>query len=266
MNTFSFKRFAQVLRWYLVQNKDTLLRWTTGSVIGIFLFQVFGVVIGMGSGYIASVNFTVNAAAFLLSIAVLVAASSTFDFAKTKQRRIALLSLPASNGEKYASALVYSLIVWPLCMLLALVVGDLLRASLLWLIGLLIAETPKPFYSGLPNCWETFCWFSSLSFFVTNLWSVSLYLLGGSLFRRSQFVITSGFLFFLFILAIVGLHCLPDASMDWIETVWNQNQQFQTIMTAVLLTLAILNFFLSYRCFCRMQAVSGKWLNTSLHK
>ena len=136
MNTFSFKRFAQVLRWYLVQNKDTLLRWTTGSVIGIFLFQVFGVVVGMGSGYIASVNFTVNAAAFLLSIAVLVAASSTFDFAKTKQRRIALLSLPASNGEKYASALVYSLIVWPLCMLLALVVGDLLRASLLWLFGL----------------------------------------------------------------------------------------------------------------------------------
>ena len=87
----------------------------------------------------------------------------------------------------------------------------------------------------------------------------SLYALGGAFFRRRQFVLTSITVCILgFIGSILFVHFVDnfhaDFQLSWITALaWTG--------TAVFAALGLLDWWLAYWIFRRMQAVNNKWVN-----
>ena len=46
MNSFSFNRFGKTLRWVMAVNFRTLLMWTIGSVVAVFVGELMTAEIG----------------------------------------------------------------------------------------------------------------------------------------------------------------------------------------------------------------------------
>ena len=51
MNSFSFNRFGKTLRWVMAVNFRTLLMWTIGSVVAVFVGELMTAEIGKYSAY-----------------------------------------------------------------------------------------------------------------------------------------------------------------------------------------------------------------------
>ena len=100
------------------------------------------------------------------------------------------------------------------------------------------------------------------------LWFHSLYILGGSLFRRQQFLLTSIAIVIGFFLFVWTTHTLAEVSgvnnrfefMALHDGVWHVHWSYYIILTAEY-GLTALHYWLSYKIFCRMQVINNKWLN-----
>ena len=51
MNSFSFNRFGKTLRWVMAVNFRTLLMWTIGSVVAVFVGELMTAEMGHYSAY-----------------------------------------------------------------------------------------------------------------------------------------------------------------------------------------------------------------------
>ena len=51
MNSFSFNRFGKTLRWVMAVNFRTLLMWTIGSVVAVFVGELMTAEIGRYSAW-----------------------------------------------------------------------------------------------------------------------------------------------------------------------------------------------------------------------
>ena len=98
--------------------------------------------------------------------------------------------------------------------------------------------------------------------FAANAWAFwvhSLYILGGALFRRRQFVLTT------LAHCIIGLAFTP-IIVDFVDSLdkATAEQMFCIVMWtagSVFTLLFLLNWWLSYKIFRRMQVINNKWLN-----
>ena len=235
MNSFSINRFGKTLRYVLSTNFRSLLMWTIGAALVVFMCEMvywkFGTL--NESPYDMLQNFG-DMGMVLYVVASVVLISSVVAGINDKRKRESFLMLPSTNAEKYLSLIVYSTVICILCVFLAMVLGDTLRMAFLWgrdLMGF------GPRYEGEPvsvyitnrfgdvmysNSWVR--WYDSalpvfLYNFVPNygfsswyaimrwafllaslLWVHSLYTLGGTLLRKYAFVAVS----VVFILLTVG--------------------------------------------------------------
>ena len=87
----------------------------------------------------------------------------------------------------------------------------------------------------------------------------SLYVLGGTVFRRYKFVFSSLVLLLLFIINAIVLSNFRE-ELHAIDTIYNVKLVLLILLT-LLSVLAITNYVLSYVVFKRMQAVNNKFLN-----
>jgi hypothetical protein len=99
----------------------------------------------------------------------------------------------------------------------------------------------------------------------------SLYILGGTLFRRQQFLLTSCTIVLVAILLTMLLNQIDWNSMniEFITGTWDEKTRtythffhpfFYILNTAVTL-LIFVHYWASYKLFCRMQVINNKWLN-----
>ncbi len=277
MEKFNIKRFGQTFKWLFCENSNRLLLWLLGLTLGFMMIDSFLIwsmqqvpqdvknIQQEGIDYqTAALYGVIGFCIFIAIIVIHLGYSRIFARLKTKQKRIAYLTLPATNAERYLASLLFVLIFFPLCVLLALILGDTLR---MFIFGMTGGEwqsaVPYLFKENmlfLPrfSSWNKFvAWMMDSS---VLLWICSLYILGGTWFRRHAFFIVTGAIIALFIIVAVFI---PRASF-FIPNASNPTTIISAIVYPLILIFivaAIFNFWWSYKIFKRFQIITSKWTN-----
>lgn len=270
MNSFSINRFGKTQRYVLSTNFRSLLMWTIGAALVVFMCEMvywkFGTL--NESPYRMLSHFG-DMGMVLFVVASVVLISSVVAGINNKRKRESFLMLPSTNAEKYLSLIVYSTVICILCVFLAMVLGDTLRMAFLWgrdLMGF------GPRYEGEPvsvylsdnwwngsyaNCWVRWydsalpvflynfvpdygfsSWYAIMrwAFFLASLlWVHSLYTLGGTLLRKYAFVASS----VVFILLLVGFAKFIDYfelytfRSEWIDAAGNLHKHMISALVYV---------------------------------
>ena len=282
MNSFNFNRFSQALKCQFLVSRKSWIRLFGIYTLVLFVANLFWTrvqgqsyshlveTLGMESAYrtynmyvVQSVSFGI----FFFCIAMLFGATSMFSQMKDTRTRSAYLLWPVSNLEKYVVSFLHSFVLMAVLTVVAYMLADTLRVFVDWLTGsVIIWGIPKIFEFPVVEYWQTTWMLLALVFYVH-----SLYIVGGTLFRRQQFLFTSGTIVVVVILLTMILNQIDWNSVDFkfITGTWDEktNTYTQTfhpsfyIINSVVTLLIPIHYWISYKLFTRMQVINNKWLN-----
>ena len=285
MKQFNFNRFSQALKcqfmvtrkWWMVlfgiytfillmaNLFFTRLQTNYNNIVENWPMEIY-------SYYNRHVEQTVAFGIFFFCVAMLYGISSMFSQMKDTRKRSAYLLWPVSNLEKYVVSFLLSFGLMLVLTVSAYVLADTLRVFIDWVTGrVVIWGIPKlsdPFtapdgpFEYWQMVWMLFAWV-----FYTH----SLYTLGGTLFRRQQFLFTSGTIVVTVILLTIILNQIDwdSAHFEFITGTWDEKTSTYThifhpsfyIINSVVSLFMVFNYWASYKVFTRMQVINNKWLN-----
>lgn len=277
---FSFSRLVSVIKRDLVENwKTNLYRILTCYIIFglIFIFMMYGMN-HSSEGYFYE-RFCGNVVYIGLNIYMYYFASLILEPMRTKEKRISYLMLPATLGEKFVSRALYVTIGTLIIFGCGLLLAELTRLLFVQILGVteefnrfcladvwhrILAENQEPTFYG-----ESDYSYTLLIMFFTVLitWSHSLYILGGSFFRKKAFIKTMGLCFLLMILFgnffVQIFEGTEPELIKWLEdwTEANPTQAANTFLSigfSLFLLLTVLNWGLSYKLFATSQITERK--------
>ena len=278
---FSFTRLMAVMKRDMMENWKTnlyrLIACYSGAAMA-FLFGMYGVLSGNrgetgDTQYLGFCNTFHSILIFVTFFYLMICASRIMEVMNTKNKRISYMMLPATIGEKFISRVIYVCIISMVIFFIGLFFAELTRLALLPLF-----DAPEEFYR--------FCLFDIMSvslddtirlnpglytgensveiisylFVISNcLWGHSIYILGGTYFKKHPFVKTWGIMIALFVIAayIFGnmiakelfLYFDPTDENFWIGT---------NTISIVFLVLTVINWTLSYHLFRNSQITDRK--------
>lgn len=265
MKNFNMNRFWQVLKWNLLTEKKSISIAAIAFLVGFLCIQLFSCFTlfdlshGLGSGStLAGMATCVAILLFLIPYY----ATGILGNARTKQQRTTVLTLPASNLEKFLARIIYCCILMPLLLNVTFVAATSLRT----LIELVFGH--KGIIFGLQELSYNFTRsYETFSSFVGNIWMISLFVLGGLFYRHRPFIWTTVTLVAVGLLLTtiafyVGLMMGEDAIRRFAMNFRGMTfETFDLIFSLILAAFSALNFWLSYRLFCKLQVVQHKWFN-----
>lgn len=274
MERFNIKRFWHTLRWFFYENRGNILKWTLGIMLATTLLQLL--LIGISpkkstsiegfpegsSPYQLTVMVVNSLCMVIVVIASAVVNSNIFGMLKNKQKRIAFLTLPATNLERWTVAFLFAVIIIPACILAAYVLGDLLRNIVFYIQGQEWVTGFNFFFSKIrPQFNMSFI--AIMLQCAIFLWSISLYVLAGTWFRKGQFVIAT---FFQIVISALLGYLTKVFKNEILEILVNgisagQEDLMAYGIIAVIFGLALFHFWLSYHLFTRFQLITSKWNN-----
>lgn len=274
MKNFDMNRFGRTLRWSALMTKKEAL---TNLASMTFAFAVLAVVQVMSSrnvpDIVAEHNFQsfTSFALFVFLIICSIGGCWIFNNMKTKEQRITFKMLPATDLEKFVARALYATIVWWLMAFVAFCLADLFRMLVSLIAGVSITGSAVPLFLSMIfantdvnintlNSGDVA--FAAAIYTMANAWAFwahSLYILGGTLFRRRQFVLTT------LAHSIIGLVFTPMLIhfVDSSDSLALRDSLVAIVWTAaaVFAVWGLLDWWLSYRIFRRMQVINNKWLN-----
>lgn len=277
---FNFSRLVSVIKRDLVENwKTNLYRILTCYIIFslIFIFMMYGMN-HSSEGYFYE-RFCDNVTGIVYNIYMYYFASLILEPMRTKEKRISYLMLPATLGEKFVSRALYVTIGTLIIFGCGLLMAELTRLLFVSILGIseefgrfcladvwhrILAENQEPTFYG-----ESDYSYTLLIMFFTVLitWSHSLYILGGSFFRKKAFIKTMGLCFLLMILFgnffVQIFEGTEPELIKWLEdwTEANPTQAANTFLSigfSLFLLLTVLNWGLSYKLFATSQITERK--------
>ena len=290
MNSFHFHRFLQTLRWVLRMNGRKMLYALAGSTAGVFIGEL--AVKGIGQykdPYVLIFNYAQIWTA-LLVITLMVMLCSVVSTINEKRKREAFLMLPATNLEKFLALIVLTTLAWPLCLFLAVALGDTLRMAFFWLKGVDSATisvsndyTGQTYYwwsSAVPQLLENLTPKGLQDFYLPELlFSVvalvflhSWYTLFGTVLRKYAFVVSNVVGISLILLVIKTVHLCGVANIFLFHKTWEHGTYIHSAspvvypVMIVLLLLLVCNYLASFRIFKHFQLITNKWTNYDIHK
>ena len=261
MIQFNFNRFGKLARWSLTNDKRYYVKSFLQIFVVlllIFLFLTY-VMVREGNDQRAYQTCCLTIM-FMLGVTITLGPSMMFYSMEGKHYKQALMLLPASNLEKYLIRYASWIFLLP-CYLLAFLGADVLQyvvnlilghqhvafvtSTLVNIISSSFAELPpKAFYVFLNSA------------IVVMVWFHSFYALGATFFRSRKFnwVLTT-------IVAIL-LTMLQAWFYPYEEHVTFKEATMSDLLIADIVAACwmMLNFWLSYKLFCRMQ-LKAKWVN-----
>lgn len=267
MTQFNIQRMKQYAQWQLASHRSILLK-ITGVVTSVLVLLFF------------SINFATNGDIRSQSDDLLSLWIACFTFCgvqvfpnlSSKQNRTSLLMLPASNAEKFVTSYVGVLLTAFIVPLVSFVSADLIQ----WLLSLVIDYkeavliTPIAFSNILQllsKFWGEYAWtaWASIPFV---LWFHSFYLLSGLFFKKYRWLwatITLGALATLTMISIsIGAALLLNGLMDSdysIEILPSAGDVFANALPLFFLLLTVINYWLSFRIFKRLQVINNRFFN-----
>lgn len=284
MSTFNYNRFSQALKCHFLVERKTWIRLFGIFTLVMFMANLFWTRVQGNSysfmvknwgleeainSYNHYVESTVAFGVIFFCISMLFGATSMFSQMKDTRKRSAYLLWPVSNLEKYVVSLLISFVLMAILTVGAYMLADTLRVFVDWLTGRVviwgIPKLSEPFTSpdGPFEHWQ-FVWMLFAWVFYVH----SLFLVGGTLFRRQQFLLTSATIIVAVILVIMVLNQI-NPHFDFITGNWDEKTEtythifhpsFYIIHTVVTLLIPI-HYWVSYKLFTRMQVINNKWLN-----
>lgn len=278
---FSFTRLMAVMKRDMMENWKTnmyrLIACYSGAVMA-FLFGMYGVLSGDKGEtgeiqYESFCNTFHSILTFVTFFYLMVCATRIMEVMNTKNKRISYMMLPATNGEKFISRAIYVCITSMVIFFVGLFFAELTRLALLPLF-----DAPKEF-----SC---FCLFDIISvsfydtihinheaygtsstfipylFLISNgLWGHSIYILGGTYFRKHPFVKTWGICMVAFIIfAYIFINLSRESIILSIEneTLWADTEVILQILSIIFLAFTVFNWTLSYHLFRNSQITDRK--------
>ena len=286
MSTFIFNRFSQALKCQFLVSRKSWIRLFGIYTLVMFMANLFFTrVQGMSYKYMVenwgmedairqynhNVEQSVAFGFVFFCIAMLFGATSMFSQMKETRQRSAYLLWPVSNLEKYVVSFLHSFVLMAILTVVAYMLADTLRVFVDWLTGRFviwgIPKLAEPFGSNAAfEYWQTAWMLFTWVFYIH-----SLYIVGGTLFRRQQFLFTSATIAVVAILLIIILNQInwDGGHIDFITSIWDEKTSTYThifhpsfyILNSVLTLLTVFNYWASYKLFTRMQVINNKWLN-----
>lgn len=279
MNSFDINRFGKALRWVISVNFRSSLMWALGLMLGVFLGEMM--ILGIFRSTEPVGTHTGSLAAFFvvyINIGVVVGICNLFVELDKKPNRQAFLMLPATNLEKFLAATIFSTVCGFLTMHLSFIVGDTLRVAFRALFygeswnSFVFPEVVKMMtFDGISSYHSLGYRLMSLAFLVSGLvWLHSFYTLGGTLFRKYAFVISSLVLVagFTMLMWFSKYHGINMFSTYYIEGVGRVEKvgAMTYVLTAFFAVFSVVNYWLSFRIFKGFELITNKWLNYDFYK
>ncbi len=264
MKTFDCKRLWAIVVRDIVSERRRQFSYFLGVVLAFFFTEFVGLYYTLKPAHFPP--FYGGQAATLLVVAAcifFIATSLTFGGLHSKQSRIALLMLPATNGEKFTARILATLLRFVVTVAAGLVVADLLRMLLFAIFG---GDTTSLLPYVASQIWDVLTFAGVITgqhlalavtgAAVSSLWLFSIFILGSAVFRKFAFFKTIATLLILsMLLGMIALPMVPYGS--WRLVVWGNNLMWSDIMMQIItLALTAFNFWLSYRCFTHMQVIA----------
>ena len=280
MNSFNINRFGQTLRWVVSVGFRSLMMWTVGYSIAVFLGELLFFHFSSGDSTAHVLNNIVQFCTTFIFIALAVIFSTAFYDMNKATRREAFLMLPASNLEKYLSVVAYVTVVWTICVFLSVFVGDTLRMIVRsltygdeWMSGIpMLLEHLNPGIGDDLFHKHTLLYQVMSITVITALlvWLHSIYILGGTLLRRYAFVVVSAFCILCFILFAWTMHHFSVSMFisNWVGDHYEKQYvgTLAYVLAIVLPLLSAFNYWASFRIFKGFQLITNKWMNYDIHK
>ncbi|SEA50892.1 hypothetical protein SAMN05216462_1586 [Xylanibacter ruminicola] len=280
MNSFDINRFGRALRWMISVNFRSLLMWTLGLTLGVAMGEMM-VRAMMHATTPQEMNHSTDVLAgfFVIYVIIGVAVSvcNLFVELDKKPRRQAFLMLPATNLEKFLAATVFATVSGFVMMHLSFIVGDTLRVAFRALFygeswnSFVVSEFVKMMtFDGIGVHHTLGYRLMGLVFLVCGLtWVHSFYTLGGTLFRKYAFVISS-IVLVAGITAFVWFKRHHGGSMFYTyytADVMEEGVGAMTyVLTAFFAVFSVVNYWLSFRIFKGFELITNKWMNYDFYK
>ena len=294
MNSFNIKRFGQTLRWVLSVNQRRIFYAMAGSVVGVFMAEMILLRMSSYDSPFTMLRHYGDVGAALFAVASLILVSTIVSGVNEKRKREAFLMLPASNLEKFLALMTYTSVVCVLGVFLAFVLGDSLRMAWFWVSGpyteiktSVMGDPVETYYwwsSAIPKMMDNLTphileadscnWFYLVMNIVViaaiAVWTHSLLIIGGTLFRKYSFVISCLVFILFWVIFVKTMHYFE---LSMFTSTWENGRYVSgevgipAYILAVLLPLfSVFNYWASFRIFKNFQLITNKWTNYDIFK
>ncbi len=273
MSNFDIKRFARVAQWTWRMNFKGVLSFAAGLSIGYlgpYIGWIYPYLKGMPADGESRLIERIAFCVVIYLIVVIISGTWIFANMQTKAQRTTVKLLPATDLEKFLVNFLAVTLGAAVMAIVAFCIADIVRIVVCLIFGIdhvaiglpyfiQMIFTDTDFAGSSVNAGRIFPTAVNFTALGWCLWAQSLYVLGGTVLRRYQFVITSAVHVLLFIAFAV---VVSYGSGNVETTVMDEGLApvFYAIGT-VLAAIAVLNWWLSYRIFKRMQVINNKWIN-----
>jgi len=283
MSTFNINRFGQALKCQLMVGRKMWIRLFSIFTLVMFMAGLFWTRIQGTSyelmetwgtdelyqAYERLVRQSVSFGLIFFCIAMLFGAGGMFSQMKDTPKRSAYLLWPVSNLEKYVISILLSIVLMAVVTVGAFFLADALRVFVDWVTGRIIVWGIPKFFSPqgeeitVSGEWRLLWMVLTMIFYFH-----SLYIVGGTLFRRQQFLLTSATIAVVSILLVMILNQI-NPQINFITGNWDMKTETYTqifhpffyILNTTLCLLIVFHYWASYKLFTRMQVINNKWLN-----
>lgn len=273
MSNFDIKRFGRTARWQLGMNYKSVLSFASGASFAYvipYIGWTYPYLKGAEEVAPGRLTHSVEMCTLIFMLVLIICGSFVFADMGTKKGRIAVRMLPSTDVEKFLVRFLAVTLGAVVMGIAAFCVADVVRILVCLLAGIDYVKFCLPDFllllftaADLPGTSMSggsgFPWGVNLVAVCWCVWAHSLYVLGGTLLRRYQLVVVSVVHLVLF-LAFAMVLSFVSADVDAAVNDAGNNASFAAA-GAVLLAVAVANWLLSYRIFCRMQVADNKWIN-----
>lgn len=259
----NFNRLTKVLLWNIINSKKQIIRKTIGISLALLLiiFVNCGWKLLTHSEYIVDdIHNAARISVIALGFALLVCASKVCWNMATKTDFFNYAMLPATNAEKFVANVTYQFLVRCLMMLIAIVTADATQ----FIASLIAGSATTSFTLAV---FHHACYFADL--ISVGIFIHASYTLGGTFFRKHQFLYTS----LLWFVIPTALGTLTTAVLGGIGYWVSQNDYIVSvnwlvgettvgiIAEVVVLALAAGFYYLAFRTFTRTQIINNRFFN-----
>ena len=258
MIQFNISRFGKLVRWSLTNDKKYYIKtFLQMLVVLLLIFLFFTCVVGRDVNYRHAYQTCCITMMFMFGVSITIGPSMMFYSMEGKHDKQALMLLPASNFEKYLIRYASWIFLLP-CYLVAFFGADVLQYVVNFILGhehtTFVTSTLVDIFS------RSFAEVPSKtilnSAILVIVWLHSFYALGATFFRSRKFnwVLTT-------IVAIL-LGVLQAWFFPFEEHITYEETTLTDLLIADIVAAfwIMLNFWLSYKLFCRTQ-LKAKWVN-----
>ena len=259
MIQFNLNRFGKLARWSLTKDKRFFVKsFLHALVIMLLIFLAFTVMVNTNPTPDPEYNACCVAVVCVFGVTLIMGPSFMYYSMEGKHDMQSLMILPASNFEKYLMRYATWIILIPLY-IVAISAADLIQYLYHWVLGhdyghSVIATLIEKVSD--PSFWDT-SWRSLDATIVTGIWFHSVFALGATFFRSRKF---NGVLSLLVIIMIGILIIWLTPEQSALQYGEKSSTLAFVMGNVIYIGLTLLNFWLSYRLFCRTQVI-GKFVN-----